>query len=178
MQFNIKDSKDREKLLLEIMYYIMDVKYTNRKKFLHIPEEYITEGDYPLGRIWAELKEAYNQNQLSADEIRFLLKIRMQLTDSPQKNLCIWLGRADEVAKDPLEQMEKFSGHCFRHTFATRCFEAGISPKTVQAYMGHATLQMTMNLYTHVTEEFKQSEIEKLESQQNKVRYTENLYAM
>ena len=80
--------------------------------------------------------------------------------------------------KDPLEQMEKFSGHCFRHTFATRCFEAGISPKTVQAYMGHATLQMTMNLYTHVTEEFKQSEIEKLESQENKVRYTENLYAM
>lgn len=54
--------------------------------------------------------------------------------------------------KDPLEQMEKFSGHCFRHTFATRCFEAGISPKTVQAYMGNATLQMTMNLYTHVTE--------------------------
>lgn len=43
--------------------------------------------------------------------------------------------------KDPLEQMEKFSGHCFRHTFATRCFEAGISPKTVQAYMGNATLR-------------------------------------
>lgn len=97
MQFNIKDAKDREKLLLEIMYYIMDVKYMDRKKFLHIPEEYITEGDYPLGRIWTELREAYNQNQLSADEIRFLLKIRMQLTDSPQKDLSIWLDRADEV---------------------------------------------------------------------------------
>lgn len=82
------------------------------------------------------------------------------------------------LMKDPLEQMEKFSGHCFRHTFATRCFEAGISPKTVQAYMGHATLQMTMNLYTHVTEEFKQSEIEKLERKENKVQYAENMYAM
>ena len=97
MQFNIKDAKDREKLLLEIMYYIMDVRYMDRKKFLYIPEEYITEGDYPLGLIWADLKEAYDQNQLSADEIRFLLKIRMQLADSPQKDLGIWLDRADET---------------------------------------------------------------------------------
>lgn len=82
------------------------------------------------------------------------------------------------MMKDPLEQMEKFSGHCFRHTFATRCFEAGISPKTVQAYMGHATLQMTMDLYTHVTEAFKQDEIGKLESEENKVQYVENLYAI
>lgn len=97
MQFNIKDPKDREKFLLEIMYYIMDAGYLEQKKFLHIPEEYISAGGYPLGLIWAELKEAYNQNQLAEEEIWFLLKIRMQLTDSPQKDLCIWLGRADEV---------------------------------------------------------------------------------
>ena len=97
MQFNIKDPKDREKFLLELMYYIMDAGYLEQKKFLHIPEEYISAGGYPLGLIWAELKEAYNQNQLAEEEIWFLLKIRMQLTDSPQKDLCIWLGRADEV---------------------------------------------------------------------------------
>ena len=97
MQFNIKEPKDREKFLLEIMYYIMDAGYLEQKKFLHIPEEYISAGGYPLGRIWAELKETYDQNLLAEEEIRFLLKIRMQLTDSPQKDLCIWLGRADEV---------------------------------------------------------------------------------
>lgn len=97
MQFNIKDSKDREKLLLEIMYYIMEMRYTDMKKYLYIPEKYISAGGYPLGRVWAGLKEAYNQNQLSEDEIRFLLKIRMQLVDSPQKDLCIWLKRADEL---------------------------------------------------------------------------------
>lgn len=97
MQFNIKDPKDREKFLLEIMYYIMDVRYMDQKKFLHIPEEYISAGGYPLGKIWAELKEAYEQNMLSEEEIRFLLKIRMQLTDSPQKRLEIWLNRADEA---------------------------------------------------------------------------------
>lgn len=82
------------------------------------------------------------------------------------------------LMKDPLEQIERFTGHCFRHTFATRCFEAGIQPKTVQAYLGHATLQMTMDLYTHVTDDFKQEEIEKLESEENKVQYVENLYTM
>ena len=99
MQFNIKDAKHREKLLFEIMYFIMDLRYTDRKKFLHIPEGYITDGGYPLGRIWAELKEAYNQNILAEEEIRFLLKLRMQLTDSPYKKMEIWLDRADEAEK-------------------------------------------------------------------------------
>lgn len=39
------------------------------------------------------------------------------------------------LMRDSLDLMENFSGHCFRHTFATRCFEAGIAPKTVQAYI-------------------------------------------
>lgn len=66
--------------------------------------------------------------------------------------------------KDELEQMENFSCHTFRHTFATMCFEANIQPKTVQKYLGHATLQMTMDLYTHVLEDYKQNEMLKLES--------------
>lgn len=97
MQFNIKDSQHREKLLCEIMYYIMEIGYKDMKKFLHIPEEYVTDGGYPLGEIWAELKEEYVQNELSEDDIRFLLKIRMQLTDSPQKKLGVWLDRAEEA---------------------------------------------------------------------------------
>lgn len=57
-----------------------------------------------------------------------------------------------------------FSPHCFRHTFATRCFEAGVSPKTVQKYLGHASLQMTMDLYTHVLDDQKKEDMLKLES--------------
>lgn len=71
----------------------------------------------------------------------------------------------DEInlLRDELEQMDYFSPHCFRHSFATRCFEAGIKPKTVQKYLGHATLQMTMDLYTHVLIEHSQEEMIKLE---------------
>lgn len=72
----------------------------------------------------------------------------------------------DEInlSRDELEQFEMFTPHCFRHTFATRCFEAGIQPKTVQSYLGHATLQMTMDLYTSVLESHSKEEIFKLES--------------
>ena len=59
-------------------------------------------------------------------------------------------------------QFEIFSGHTFRHTFATRCFENGVDAKVVQNYLGHANLKMTMDLYTHVTEEKSFTDIEKI----------------
>ena len=65
--------------------------------------------------------------------------------------------------RDPLDAMEVFSGHCFRHTFATRCFEAGVAPKTVQAYLGHASLNMTMDLYTSVMERKRVDDMKLLE---------------
>ena len=62
-----------------------------------------------------------------------------------------------------------FSGHTLRHTFATRCFEAGVQPKVVQSYLGHATLQMTMNLYTHVTDKKASNDIERIVADKNNV---------
>ena len=48
---------------------------------------------------------------------------------------------------------ERFTPHCSRHTFATRCIERGMQPKTLQRLLGHASLQMTMDLYCHVTDD-------------------------
>ena len=68
------------------------------------------------------------------------------------------------------EQFPVFSGHTFRHTFATRCFENGVDAKVVQSYLGHASLKMTMDLYTHVTEEKSSNDIEKIVPQnENKI---------
>ncbi len=50
-------------------------------------------------------------------------------------------------------EFERFSPHCFRHTFATRAIENGMQPKTLQKLLGHGSLQMTMDLYCHVTED-------------------------
>lgn len=50
-------------------------------------------------------------------------------------------------------EFKKVTPHCFRHTFATRAIERGMNPKTLQKILGHGSLQMTMDLYCHVTED-------------------------
>lgn len=52
-----------------------------------------------------------------------------------------------------------FSVHTLRHTFATRCIEAGMKPKTLQTILGHADIGTTMNMYVHITEEERSKEI-------------------
>ena len=47
--------------------------------------------------------------------------------------------------------------HALRHTFASRMIEKGVDVKTVQAWIGHATIQMTYNIYVHVQEEAKKA---------------------
>ena len=56
--------------------------------------------------------------------------------------------------------IDRFSMHVLRHTFATRCIEAGMLPKTLQKIMGHSNIGITMNLYVHITEDEKQKEID------------------
>lgn len=61
--------------------------------------------------------------------------------------------------------METFCPHAMRHTFATRALERGIPPKVVQSYLGHSTIDVTMNIYTHVTAELEREEIRKIANQ-------------
>ena len=56
--------------------------------------------------------------------------------------------------------IKRFSMHVLRHTFATRCIEAGMMPKTLQKILGHTNIGITMNLYVHITEDEKHKEIE------------------
>ncbi len=61
--------------------------------------------------------------------------------------------------------MESFCPHAMRHTFATRALERGIPPKVVQSYLGHSTIDITMDIYTHVTAELEREEIKKIADQ-------------
>ena len=49
-----------------------------------------------------------------------------------------------------------------RHTYATRCYENGVDQQVVQKLLGHSTLAMTTDLYTHVSEEKKKEEVAEL----------------
>lgn len=65
--------------------------------------------------------------------------------------------------------IKRFSMHVLRHTFATRCIEGGMMPKTLQKILGHSNIGITMNLYVHITEEEKQREIDLVASALNVV---------
>lgn len=54
--------------------------------------------------------------------------------------------------------------HVFRHTFATRAIEAGMQPQVLKTILGHSSLAMTMDLYSHVLPETRAEEMEKIAS--------------
>ena len=56
-----------------------------------------------------------------------------------------------------------FTFHTLRHTFATRGLENGIPLKIMQTLLGHKTLAMTADLYSHVLPETKEKEMQKME---------------
>ncbi|MEM5008357.1 site-specific integrase [Priestia megaterium] len=60
-------------------------------------------------------------------------------------------------------KLHRITIHGLRHTHASLLFEAGASIKEVQERLGHSDIQMTMNIYTHVTDDLKEQTAEKFQ---------------
>ena len=58
--------------------------------------------------------------------------------------------------------IEHFSAHALRDTFATRYIEQGGSPQVLKTILGHSSLAMTMDLYSHVLPNTKQKEMDSI----------------
>lgn len=66
-----------------------------------------------------------------------------------------------EIRKE--RDFNKITPHVFRHTFATRCIENGMQPKTLQYLLGHSSIKMSLDLYTHVMKDTIRDEMLKME---------------
>ncbi len=66
-------------------------------------------------------------------------------------------GRASERAGLPAIRL-----HDLRHTMATTALTAGIHPKIVQERLGHTTVAMTLDTYSHVTDTIQSAAAEEL----------------
>ena len=60
------------------------------------------------------------------------------------------------------EQLPKVSPHVLRHTFCTRLANKNMNPKSLQYIMGHADINITLNLYAHVSLDAVKAEVVKL----------------
>ena len=57
-----------------------------------------------------------------------------------------------------------FSPHMLRHTFATRCIESGMPVKVLSKILGHSDIQITLNTYCDVFENFESDALKQAES--------------
>lgn len=58
----------------------------------------------------------------------------------------------------------KFNFHSLRHTHATKLIESGVSPKAVQARLGHENIETTLQTYVHNTESMEQGAVDAFEA--------------
>lgn len=96
------------------------------------------------------------------------------LWGSKYNDLGMVFARADGNYMDPATFRDKYRGilatagvkqltfHALRHTFATRALEAGIPIKAVSKLLGHASVEITMDTYSHVLPEFQREAVNRL----------------
>lgn len=61
-------------------------------------------------------------------------------------------------------ELPHFTFHALRHTFATRALEQKMDAKTLSVILGHSSVSFTLDTYSHVLDDHKREEMQRLES--------------
>lgn len=86
-----------------------------------------------------------------------------RLWESYMHYLNICAGGRDRSRSNPkIVAVEPFTAHQLRHTYATMLYDADVDPKSAQRLMGHSSLEMTLKIYTHLSQRKKADSIGKL----------------
>ncbi|EHJ7843749.1 MAG: site-specific integrase [[Clostridium] innocuum] len=126
---------------------IVNKTKNKRERFVPIPESLLDDLKTYLSTMPEEMRN-------NPEQYLFINQRGKPL--EPKRLLCHF----KELLKEAGLQDIKF--HDLRHTFATRCLECGIDMKIVSKILGHSTIQITADLYTHVTNRAMKNAMSKL----------------
>lgn len=108
-------------------------------------------------------------NELTEDIIKEALKTKIENKNQVlfcQENKKLY---EDNTINSAFKRICKNAGinkpvntHMLRHTFATRCIEAGVDLPVLQKLMGHANIETTINTYGDIYNYYKQKETQKV----------------
>lgn len=119
------------------------------------PKTFAGIRDVPIPRFIRE--EIINQMRLAENHKENLLFVNSQGNYADPKN-------ANKFLKSTLKKVNinDITTHSLRHTYGTRCIEAGMRAVALQRLMGHSDISVTMNTYVSVFNKYKEAELEKL----------------
>lgn len=117
--------------------YIKDKQVNKSKIIITNPKTHNAEREIPLNKEFAkELKK------FRTDTEDYILSCSKKWIEP--RTYRRFFTRVLEKSK-----VEKINFHGLRHTFATNCIKLGVDYKTVSELLGHATVNITLNLYVH-----------------------------
>ena len=60
--------------------------------------------------------------------------------------------------------LERFTAHQLRHTYATLLYISGVDVLTASELLGHSNIEITLKIYTHLDEQFRELNISKFDN--------------
>lgn len=106
-----------------------------------------------------EKQSLYYGNVISLSQYVFIGQNRTRVHNSSANEA---VKRVLKKMRDDGAEIEDFTVHAFRDTFATRYIEQGGSPQVLKTILGHSSLSMTMDLYSHVMPNTRQEEMDSI----------------
>lgn len=117
--------------------YIKDNKESVSKIIITNPKTHNAERDIPLNKEFADMLKKYkteSDNYILSNYDKWI----EPRTYRRYFKKCLNKAKVSEI-----------NFHGLRHTFATNCIKLGIDYKTVSELLGHANVNITLNLYVH-----------------------------
>ncbi len=114
--------------------------------------------DIPINKaLESVLKESLEKAQKNPFDLIFYDYVKKDLITTSQVN-CFFHRICKKAG------ISKRGQHALRHTFATRCIEAGVPAVVLKNWLGHRDIHMTLDIYADVFDSMHNSAMEKFEN--------------